>query len=160
MSGKELAGKVVLITGAAKNIGRATALAFAAGANYRVNVYQAVKTDAFTLSYAEFWDGFRRLLGSTRLVSTTEPILDAMLKTGRSPHPPHPWLGIYTQVHEGNLVIGGLAPGGPADQAGLRVGDLVIAVGESRARGLAAICRIDRHGQKHDRRDTACAGCP
>ena len=54
-------------------------VAFAAGANYRVNVYQAVKTDAFTLSYAEFWEGFRRLLGSTRLVSTTEPILDAML---------------------------------------------------------------------------------
>lgn len=61
-------------------------VAFAAGANYRVNVYQAVKSDAFTLSYAEFWDGFRRLLGATRLVGTTEPILDAMLgqpfKTG------------------------------------------------------------------------------
>ena len=55
------------------------AVAFAAGAHYRVNVYQPVKTDAFTLSYEEFWDGFRRLLGATRLVSTTEPILDAML---------------------------------------------------------------------------------
>jgi radical SAM protein with 4Fe4S-binding SPASM domain len=54
-------------------------VAFAAGANYRVNVYQAVKTDAFTLSYAQFWDGFRRLLGVTRLVTTTEPVLDAML---------------------------------------------------------------------------------
>jgi radical SAM protein with 4Fe4S-binding SPASM domain len=54
-------------------------VAFAAGANYRVNVYQPVQTDAFTLSYAEFWEGFRRLLGATRLVSTTEPILNAML---------------------------------------------------------------------------------
>jgi len=54
-------------------------VAFAAGANYRVNVYQPVKTDAFTLSYDEFWDGFRRLLGETRLVSTSEPILNAML---------------------------------------------------------------------------------
>src|SRR5437867_5170398 len=54
-------------------------LAFGAGANYRVNVYQPVKTDAFTLSYEEFWDGFRRLLAETRLVSTSEPILDAML---------------------------------------------------------------------------------
>lgn len=54
-------------------------VAFAAGANYRVNVYQPVKTDAFTLSYDEFWDGFRGLLASTRLVSTTEPILNAML---------------------------------------------------------------------------------
>src|SRR5713226_4520952 len=54
-------------------------VAFAAGANYRVNVYQPVKTDAFTLSYDEFWEGFRRLLAETRLVSTTEPVLNAML---------------------------------------------------------------------------------
>ena len=46
-------------------------VAFAAGANYRINVYQPVKTDAFTLSYDEFWDGFRRLLAVTRLVSQT-----------------------------------------------------------------------------------------
>src|SRR3989442_1727375 len=54
-------------------------VAFAAGANYRVNVYQPVKTDAFTLTYEEFWEGFRRLLAAVRLVSTTEPILNAML---------------------------------------------------------------------------------
>src|SRR5207245_3556942 len=55
------------------------AVAFAAGAHYRVNVYQPVKTDAFTLTYEEFWDGFRWLLAAARLVSTTEPILNAML---------------------------------------------------------------------------------
>src|SRR5262249_11001240 len=54
-------------------------LAFAMGAHYRFNVYQPVKTDAFTLSYDEFWDGFRRLLAATRLVNTTEPVLNAML---------------------------------------------------------------------------------
>jgi radical SAM protein with 4Fe4S-binding SPASM domain len=54
-------------------------VAFDMGALYRVNVYQPVKTDAFTLTYEEFWDAFRRLLGSTRLVSTTEPILNAVL---------------------------------------------------------------------------------
>jgi radical SAM protein with 4Fe4S-binding SPASM domain len=54
-------------------------VAFDAGANYRVNVYQPVKTDAFTLSYEEFWEGFRRLLAVTRLVGTTEPILNAVL---------------------------------------------------------------------------------
>jgi radical SAM protein with 4Fe4S-binding SPASM domain len=54
-------------------------MAFAAGAHYRVNVYQPVQTDAFTLSYAEFWEGFRRLLAATRLVNTTEPIPNAML---------------------------------------------------------------------------------
>ena len=54
-------------------------LAFSLDAHYRVNVYQPVKTDAFTLSYEELWDGFRRLLSSARLVSTTEPVLNAVL---------------------------------------------------------------------------------
>ena len=54
-------------------------IAFDVGALYRVNVYQPVKTDAFTLTYEEFWDGFRGLLAKTRLVSTTEPILNAVL---------------------------------------------------------------------------------
>lgn len=54
-------------------------VAFALGANYRVNVYQPVRTDAFTLTYDEYWDGFRRLLAATRLVRTTEPVLNAML---------------------------------------------------------------------------------
>jgi radical SAM protein with 4Fe4S-binding SPASM domain len=54
-------------------------LAFERGANYRVNVYQPVRTDRFTLSFDEYWEGFRRLLAETRLVSTTEPVLNAML---------------------------------------------------------------------------------
>jgi radical SAM protein with 4Fe4S-binding SPASM domain len=58
---------------------RIARMAFAAGAHYRVNVYQPVQTDAFTLSYAEFWEGFRRLLAATRLAYTAEPILNAML---------------------------------------------------------------------------------
>ncbi|MFN3476596.1 MAG: radical SAM protein [Candidatus Methylomirabilales bacterium] len=49
------------------------------GANLRVNVYQPSKTDRFTLSYDQFWNGFKRLLASTRLVATTEPVLGAVL---------------------------------------------------------------------------------
>jgi radical SAM protein with 4Fe4S-binding SPASM domain len=62
-----------------RRLGEIARRAFAAGANYRVNVYQPVRTDAFTLTYDEFWDGFRRLLGEARLLVTTEPILDAVL---------------------------------------------------------------------------------
>src|SRR5262249_57641911 len=43
------------------------------------NVYQPVQTDAFPLSYDEFWEGFRRLLAEARLMSTTGPVLNAML---------------------------------------------------------------------------------
>jgi len=50
------------------------------GANLRVNIYQPSKSDRFTLSYAEFWDGFRRLFGAARLVATTEPVLAGVLE--------------------------------------------------------------------------------
>ncbi len=49
------------------------------GANLRVNIYQPSRTDRFTLTYDQFWDGFRRLLARTRLVATTEPVLAAVL---------------------------------------------------------------------------------
>ncbi|HUE97104.1 MAG TPA: radical SAM protein [Longimicrobiaceae bacterium] len=54
-------------------------VAAACGAPLRVNIYQPSKTDRFALSYEQFWDGFRRLLGSARLVATTEPVLAAVL---------------------------------------------------------------------------------
>jgi radical SAM protein with 4Fe4S-binding SPASM domain len=50
------------------------------GANLRVNIYQPSRTDRFTLSYSELWEGFRRLAVATRLVATTEPVLAAVLE--------------------------------------------------------------------------------
>ncbi len=49
------------------------------GANLRVNVYQPVGQNDFLLTYDQFWEGFRRLLGAGRLLSTSEPIVNAML---------------------------------------------------------------------------------
>ena len=49
------------------------------GANLRVNVYQPSKTDTFSVSYEQFWQGFTQLLESTRLVATTEPVLAGVL---------------------------------------------------------------------------------
>jgi radical SAM protein with 4Fe4S-binding SPASM domain len=54
-------------------------VAATAGANLRVNVYQPSKTDQFTLTYTQFWDGFKRLANATRLVATTEPVLAGVL---------------------------------------------------------------------------------
>jgi len=48
-------------------------------ANLRVNVYQPSKTDRFTLTYAQFWDGIRQLSAGARLVATTEPVLAGVL---------------------------------------------------------------------------------
>ena len=74
-------------------------------------------------------------------VDLLNPIFDAMLKTGRSPHPPRPWLGMSTQDPGGKLVVARLSPGGPASGAGIRVGDLVLGVGTASVQGLAEFFR-------------------
>jgi radical SAM protein with 4Fe4S-binding SPASM domain len=54
-------------------------LAAALGATFRVNVYQSVKTDAFALSYDQFWTGFKKLFAVSRLLVCNEPIVRAVL---------------------------------------------------------------------------------
>lgn len=74
-------------------------------------------------------------------VDLLDPILEGMLQTGRSPHPPRPWLGMTTEESDGKLVVGRLTPGGPAHRAGIHAGDLVLSVGEQRVNGLAELFR-------------------
>jgi S1-C subfamily serine protease len=74
-------------------------------------------------------------------VDLLAPILDEMLATGRPARPPRAWLGIYATEMDGHLVIGGLAPGGPAERSGVKLGDLVLEVGGERVAGLAAMFR-------------------
>jgi S1-C subfamily serine protease len=69
------------------------------------------------------------------------PILDDLLKFGRRRKPPRPWLGLYATEVEDKLVIAGLAGGGPAEQADLRVGDLVLDVGGELVGNLAGLFR-------------------
>jgi radical SAM protein with 4Fe4S-binding SPASM domain len=44
----------------------------------RVNVYQAVRSDAFALSYEEYWAGFRALFAATDVIAIGEPLVRAM----------------------------------------------------------------------------------
>jgi radical SAM protein with 4Fe4S-binding SPASM domain len=44
----------------------------------RVNVYQAVQSDVYALSYEEYWDGFRKLFDETDVVAIGEPLVRAM----------------------------------------------------------------------------------
>jgi S1-C subfamily serine protease len=74
-------------------------------------------------------------------IDLLDPILNAMVKTGRSPHPPRPWLGMSTQDPGGQLVVARLSQGGPASRAGVQVGDLVLGVGATRVHGLAEFFR-------------------
>ena len=44
----------------------------------RVNVYQAVRSDTYALSYEEYWDGFRHLFAETDVIAIGEPLVRAM----------------------------------------------------------------------------------
>src|SRR5467141_3445899 len=44
----------------------------------RVNVYQAVRSDVYSLSYEEYWEGFRRLFEETDVIAIGEPLVRAM----------------------------------------------------------------------------------
>ena len=74
-------------------------------------------------------------------IDLLEPILDEMLRLGRAAGPPRAWLGVYATEMDGHVVIGGLAPGGPAERAGVKLGDLVLEVAGERVGGLAAMFR-------------------
>ncbi len=62
-------------------------LARAFDVNLRVSVYQSVHTDKFHLTYREFWEGFRLLLGASKLISTSEPVVRAALNLGEAYSP-------------------------------------------------------------------------
>jgi S1-C subfamily serine protease len=69
------------------------------------------------------------------------PILDDMLKLGRPAQAPRAWLGMYTTEAGAKLVVAGIAPGGPAERAGVKVGDVVVDVGGAKPVSLADLWR-------------------
>jgi radical SAM protein with 4Fe4S-binding SPASM domain len=44
----------------------------------RVNVYQAVRSDLYALTYEEYWEGFHELFNSTDVIAIGEPLVRAM----------------------------------------------------------------------------------
>ncbi|MGH7152868.1 MAG: PDZ domain-containing protein, partial [Acetobacteraceae bacterium] len=56
------------------------------------------------------------------------PILNDLLTYGLVNRPARPWLGMYATEADDALVIGGVSDNGPAEQAGIRTGDRVLAV--------------------------------
>ena len=74
-------------------------------------------------------------------IDLLEPILDDLLKLGRAKRAARPWIGIYATEVKGHVVVSGLASGGPAERAGVQIGDLVIEVAGGRVSGLADLFR-------------------
>lgn len=74
-------------------------------------------------------------------IELLEPILDDLVARGRSARPPRAWLGLYATEVDGRILVGGLAPGAPAEKAGLQLGDVVLEVAGEPVAGLADLFR-------------------
>lgn len=54
------------------------AVAKAYGAPLRINVYQSVQSDAYALTYEEYWTAFEALFANTDVIAIGEPLVRAM----------------------------------------------------------------------------------
>ena len=74
-------------------------------------------------------------------IDLLDPIEQDLVSFGRSRRPARPWLGMYTAETDGKLVVRGLVRGGPADEGGVRLGDVVVEVAGARVGTLAEFFR-------------------
>jgi S1-C subfamily serine protease len=86
-------------------------------------------------------DGEKDHLNMIVPIDLLPPILDDLLTLGRPNHPPRPWLGLYATEIDDKVVVAGLAAGAPARKAGLKIGDIVLAVGGEEIADLASLYR-------------------
>lgn len=67
-------------------------------------------------------------------VDLLKPVLAEMLTDGRGAGSDRPWLGIFSQELRNVVVITSMWVNGPAAQAGLKPGDMIIGVGDKRVK--------------------------
>jgi S1-C subfamily serine protease len=74
-------------------------------------------------------------------IDLLKPILSDLITKGRRATPPRPWLGVNADELRGRLFVSRLSPDGPAERAGLRTDDIVLAVGGEEVSTLADFYR-------------------
>ncbi len=65
-----------------------------------------------------------------------KPILAEMIETGRQKGGRRPWIGVNSVEDDGRLKVLRVSTDGPADKAGIRAGDIILAVGGEKFRDL------------------------
>ncbi len=74
-------------------------------------------------------------------INLLRPILADLQAQGRRAGPAYPWLGMATEEARGNLIVARVTAGGPADRAGIEIGDVIVGVGAERIDGQADFYR-------------------
>ena len=69
-------------------------------------------------------------------IDLLRPILADLLEAGRSRDLARPWIGAHTAEINGRLQVVRVSRGGPADQAGLRDGDIIMGVGGKQVKSM------------------------
>lgn len=74
-------------------------------------------------------------------IDLLKPIMDDLMRYGRTLKPPRPWLGMFVSEAQNRLIVAGLYQDAPAAQSDIRTGDLVIGVAGNPVTGLANLFR-------------------
>jgi S1-C subfamily serine protease len=70
-----------------------------------------------------------------------KPVLSDLTGFGRVNRPARPWLGLYATEIDDNVVVAGVASAGPAAQAELKTGDVILAVNGEKVTTLLELYR-------------------
>ena len=62
-------------------------------------------------------------------IDTLKPVLGDFIANGRATSKPRPWLGITSQEVQGKVIITRVTDEGPAADAGLQAGDIIVGLG-------------------------------
>jgi S1-C subfamily serine protease len=65
-------------------------------------------------------------------IDLLKPLLGELIANGKSSARPRPWIGINTQEVQGNVIVTRVSPEGPAEDASIRTGDVIVGIGGQR----------------------------
>lgn len=74
-------------------------------------------------------------------IDLLKPILQDLIRKGRSAQPQRPWLGMHLDESIGRVIVLRTSPDGPAEKAGLKTGDIILKVGKTPVKGLGDFFR-------------------
>lgn len=70
-------------------------------------------------------------------IDTLKPVLGDFIANGRATSKPRPWLGITSQEVQGKVIVTRVTDEGPAADAGLKAGDIIVGLGGQSLKGQA-----------------------